>query len=91
VKTTKGKKMAKKERKPRKEPKPKKEPKAKEVKVRGPPKAPAVHQGFDPWKPDEADLPTPENNGWWGLKPVSQPTLLCMRTADFVSSAARVM
>jgi hypothetical protein len=71
VKTTKGKKMAKKERKPRKEPKPKKEPKAKEVKVRGPPKAPAVHQGFDPWKPDEADLPTPENNGWWGLKPVS--------------------
>ncbi|KAL5116352.1 hypothetical protein ACEQ8H_005700 [Pleosporales sp. CAS-2024a] len=47
------------------------EAEAKVSKRRGNPKAATVHEGFDAWKPDPAALSKPDNNGWWGLKPVS--------------------
>ncbi|KAH4803089.1 hypothetical protein HBH61_177890 [Parastagonospora nodorum] len=79
VTTYKVKKANKKETKAKIDPKPKKEttlkePKVKKekvVKVRGTPAVPTVQDAFIPWTPDDAQLPKPKNNGWWGIKPVS--------------------
>jgi hypothetical protein len=77
--TDKVKKANKKENKVKIDPKPKKEtplkePKVKKekaVKVRATPAVPTIQDAFIPWTPDDAQLPKPKNNGWWGIKPVS--------------------